>query len=57
MERWRDFQLIHGVESDILQDGKLDHPDEVLSKLDYVVASVHAMGRWRGRDEQENTKN
>jgi len=51
-----DFRLIHGVESDILQDGKLDHPDDVLSKLDYVVASVHAMGRWRGRDEQENTE-
>jgi len=51
-----DFRLFHGVESDILADGRLDHPDEVLAELDYVVASVHALGRWRGRDEQTNTE-
>ncbi|MBL6887191.1 MAG: hypothetical protein ISR24_07275, partial [Candidatus Poseidonia sp.] len=45
-----DFRLFHGVESDILEGGKLDHPDEVLAQLDYVVASVHAMTKWRGRD-------
>ena len=51
-----DFRLFSGVESDILEDGKLDHPDEVLSQIDYVVASVHAMGRWRSRDESQNTE-
>ena len=51
-----DFRLFSGVESDILEDGKLDHPDEVLAQIDYVVASVHAMGRWRGRDESQNTE-
>ena len=51
-----DFRLFSGVESDILEDGKLDHPDDVLSQIDYVVASVHAMGRWRGRDESQNTE-
>ena len=51
-----DFRLFHGVESDILEGGKLDHPDEVLAELDYVVASVHAMTKWRGRDEVENTE-
>jgi DNA polymerase (family 10) len=35
------FQLFSGTECDILRDGTLDFPDEVLSQLDYVVASVH----------------
>jgi len=51
-----DFRLFHGVESDILEGGKLDHPDDVLTQLDYVVASVHAMTKWRGRDEVDNTE-
>jgi len=51
-----DFRLFSGVESDILEDGKLDHTDEVLAQIDYVVASVHAMSRWRGRDESQNTE-
>jgi DNA polymerase (family 10) len=51
-----DFRLFHGVESDILEGGRLDHPDDVLAELDYVVASVHAMTKWRGRDEVENTE-
>ena len=59
-EQWKadgvDFRLFHGVESDILEGGKLDHPDDVLAELDYVVASVHAMTKWRGRDEVENTE-
>ena len=59
-EEWEDegvdFRLLHGVESDILAGGKLDHPDEVLEKLDYVVASVHAMTKWRARSEYDNTE-
>jgi DNA polymerase (family 10) len=38
-----DFRLFSGVECDILKDGSLDYPDEILSRLDYVVASVHAV--------------
>jgi DNA polymerase (family 10) len=37
------FHLFAGVECDILRDGSLDFPDEVLSQLDYVVASVHSV--------------
>jgi len=51
-----DFKIFHGVESDILPGGKLDHPDDVLSTLDYTVASVHAISKWRARDELENTE-
>jgi DNA polymerase (family 10) len=36
------FRLFAGVECDILRDGSLDFPDEVLSQLEYVVASVHS---------------
>ena len=35
------FKLFAGTECDILKDGTLDFPDEVLSQLDYVVTSVH----------------
>ena len=51
-----DFRLFHGVESDILEGGKLDHPDDVLSQLDYTVASVHALSKWKARDELQNTE-
>ena len=34
--------LVAGAEVDILDDGSLDYPDELLSELDYVVASVHS---------------
>lgn len=35
------FRIFKGVECDILKDGSLDFPDEVLDTLDYVVASIH----------------
>jgi len=36
-----DFRLLHGVEVDILVDGTLALPDEILHELDIVVASPH----------------
>ncbi len=36
------FRIFKGIESDILADGSLDYPDEVLDEFDFVVASVHA---------------
>jgi DNA polymerase (family 10) len=36
------FKILKGIESDILSDGSLDYPDDVLEKLDYVVASIHS---------------
>src|SRR5256714_99251 len=41
----RDFRILKGIESDILADGSLDYPDEVLESFDFVVASVH--GRFK----------
>ena len=40
-----DFRIFKGVESDILPDGSLDYPDDVLRQLDFVVASVHGQFR------------
>jgi DNA polymerase (family 10) len=37
------FRLFAGVECDILRDGSLDFPDEILSQLDFAVASVHSV--------------
>jgi DNA polymerase (family 10) len=36
-----DFEIVHGLEVDILPDGSLDYPDEILAQLDYTVISVH----------------
>jgi DNA polymerase (family 10) len=36
------FHIFKGIESDILNDGSLDYPEEVLKKFDFIVASVHS---------------
>jgi len=36
------FKILKGIEADILADGRLDYPDEILATFDYVVASVHS---------------
>ncbi len=48
-----DFRLLTGSEVDILADGKLDFPDEVLAELDVVVASLH---QGFSQNEAETTK-
>lgn len=37
------FHIFKGIESDILYDGGLDYPDEILAKFDFIVASVHSI--------------
>ena len=37
----RDFVILKGIECDILEQGGLDLPDDVLAEADWVVASVH----------------
>ncbi len=36
------FRIFKGIESDILADGSLDYPDEVLATFDFVIASIHS---------------
>jgi len=37
----RGFRVLKSVEMDILENGKLDLPDELLAEADYVVATIH----------------
>ena len=42
------INILHGCEANILKDGSIDIKDEVLAKLDYVIAGIHSsmkMGR------------
>ncbi len=47
------FKIFKGIESDILSDGSLDYPDEILAKFDFVVASVHSAMKM---DEEKATE-
>ncbi|NBC25509.1 MAG: DNA polymerase/3'-5' exonuclease PolX [Bacteroidetes bacterium] len=38
----KNFRIFKGIESDILADGSLDYPDEILEGFDIVIASVHS---------------
>ena len=44
------FRLLAGAEVEVLADGTLDFPDEVLAELDLVVAAVHS-GLRQGREQ------
>jgi DNA polymerase (family 10) len=39
------IRILRGTESDILADGQLDFPDDVLERFDVVIASIHARHR------------
>jgi DNA polymerase (family X) len=41
----RRFRVLAGSEVNILTDGSLDYPDELLAELDWVMASVHTSFR------------
>jgi DNA polymerase (family 10) len=42
-ERVPEIEILRSVEVDILRDGTLDLPDDVLEELDLVVVSVHSL--------------
>jgi len=47
------FRLLKGIETDILQDGRLDYPDQVLEQLEIVIGSIHVR---HGLDEEGMTR-
>lgn len=47
-EQYPQIAILHGVEVDILPDGRLDFPDAVLAQLDIVLASLHDSARHDG---------
>ncbi len=52
-QRLAPFRILTGIEVDILEDGLLDHSDDVLARLDIVVASVHSKLRMDGKEMTE----
>ena len=44
------FRVLRGIECDILPDGRLDLPDDVLAELEWVQASVHGGQRMPRRE-------
>ena len=44
------FRILTGIEVDILEDGTLDQDDDILERLDVVVASVHSKLRMENRE-------
>ncbi|MGH9115518.1 MAG: PHP domain-containing protein, partial [Acidimicrobiales bacterium] len=47
-EQLSPFRILTGIEVDILEDGSLDQDDDLLARLDVVVASVHSKLRMDG---------
>lgn len=41
-EKIQEIEILMSAEVDILKDGSLDYPDNILEKLDIVIASVHS---------------
>ena len=52
-ERLEGIEVLIGTESNILTDGSLDYPDELLERLDWVIASVHTSFRMRSKEMTE----
>ena len=52
-EKLRGIRVLKSAEVDILADGSLDYPDELLAELDYTVCSIHSRF---GLGKQEQTE-
>ncbi|MFP4016589.1 MAG: DNA polymerase/3'-5' exonuclease PolX, partial [Halanaerobiales bacterium] len=41
-EKYNDIKILKGIEVDIDFEGNLDYPDDILARLDLVIASIHS---------------
>ena len=48
------IRIFKGIEADILPDGAMDYPDEVLATFDFVIASVHS--RFNLSEEEQTNR-
>ena len=46
--------ILKGIEADILADGAMDYPDEVLARFDFVIGSVHS--RFNLSEEEQTAR-
>lgn len=51
--KFNNFKILHGCETNILNDGSVDIKDEVLEKLDYVIAGVHSSMKMERKEMTE----
>jgi DNA polymerase (family 10) len=51
------IKILRGTESDILADGRLDYPDDILEKFDVIVASIHSRYKMNGEKMTERIVN
>ncbi len=49
-ERVDGVKVLIGAEVEILEDGKLDYPDDVLEELDFVIGAVHSKFKMSERE-------
>jgi len=49
----RQVKILHGCECNVMADGSLDIKDEVLEKLDYVIAGVHSSMKMERKEMTE----
>src|SRR6185295_18644308 len=47
------IKILRGTESDILADGRLDYPDDILEQFDVIVASIHSRYKMNGEKMTE----
>jgi len=52
-DQLKGITILKGVEADILADGRLDLPNEVLSRLDLVIGAVHSQFRLSRKKQTE----
>ena len=48
--QYQDFHIFKGIESEILGDGTLDYPKDILDGYDFVIASIHS--NFNGTEEE-----
>ena len=52
-EDFKDFTLLKGAEVDILENGTLDFPNEILARLDLTVCAIHSQFNLPRRQQTE----
>jgi len=48
--KYKNFRILHGCEANIRKDGSIDIDDQVLAKLDYVIAGVHSFHKMEKKE-------
>ncbi len=50
-DKWPDFHIFKGIESDILPDGSLDYDEDILKGFDFIIGSIHSNFKLKREDQ------